>query len=90
VLSLPLAILAMKAPGDGARRMVDSAALLVDEVLPAAPIRQWVLSAPFALRFLFASNPAAMGEALRYRSRQCRAVSFRISAVNRPASIRHR
>jgi hypothetical protein len=25
----------------------------------------WVLSVPFALRFLFASNPAAMGEALR-------------------------
>jgi hypothetical protein len=37
----------------------------VDEVLPAAPIRQWVLSVPFPLRFLFASNPAAMGEALR-------------------------
>jgi hypothetical protein len=49
----------------GARRMVDSAALLVDEVLPAAPMRQWVLSVPFALRFLFAANPGAMGEALR-------------------------
>jgi hypothetical protein len=45
--------------------MVESAALLVDEVLPAAPMRQWVLSVPFALRFLFASNAAAMGEALR-------------------------
>ena len=29
-------------PSCGARRMVDSAALLVDEVLPAVPIRQWV------------------------------------------------
>jgi hypothetical protein len=29
------------------------------------PMRQWVLSVPFALRFLFASNSAAMGEALR-------------------------
>jgi hypothetical protein len=45
--------------------MVESAALLVDEVLPAVPMRQWVLSVPFALRFLFATNPAAMGEALR-------------------------
>jgi hypothetical protein len=45
--------------------MVESAALLVDEVLPAVPMRQWVLSVPFALRFLFASNAAAMGEALR-------------------------
>jgi hypothetical protein len=52
-------------PSCGARRMVESAALLVDEVLPAVPMRQWVLSVPFALRFLFVSNAAAMGEALR-------------------------
>jgi ribosomal protein S27E len=52
-------------PSCGARRMVESAALLVDEVLPAVPMRQWVLSVPFALRFLFASNATAMGEALR-------------------------
>jgi len=31
-------------PSCGARRMTDSAALLADEVLPAKPIRQWVLS----------------------------------------------
>jgi hypothetical protein len=30
--------------------MTDSAALLADEVLPAKPIRQWVLSLPLALR----------------------------------------
>jgi len=40
--------------------MADSAALLVDEVLPYQPMRQWVLSVPFPLRFLFASNPKAM------------------------------
>ena len=40
--------------------MADSAALLVDEVLPHQPMRQWVLSVPFPLRFLFASNPKAM------------------------------
>jgi ribosomal protein S27E len=40
----------------GARRMADSAAHLVDEILPDKPIRQWVLSVPFALRFLFARN----------------------------------
>jgi ribosomal protein S27E len=33
-------------PSCGARRMTDSAALLVDEVLPAKPVRQWVLSLP--------------------------------------------
>ena len=37
-------------PSCGARRMVETAALLVDNVLPQQPIRQWVLSLPFALR----------------------------------------
>jgi len=48
----------------GARRMVDSAALLVDEILPHQPMRQWVLSVPFPLRFLLASQPAVMGKVL--------------------------
>ena len=47
-------------PSCGARRMTDSAALLADEVLPAKPIRQWVLSLPFALRFLLATDPEAL------------------------------
>jgi len=51
-------------PSCGARRMADSAALLVDEILPHQPLRQWVLSFPFPLRFLFASQPAVMGKAL--------------------------
>ena len=51
-------------PNCGARRMAESAALLVDEVLPEAPMRQWVLSFPFPLRFLFASQPAIMGQVL--------------------------
>jgi hypothetical protein len=40
--------------------MADSAALLVDDILPHQPMRQWVLSVPFPLRFLFASNSKAM------------------------------
>jgi len=51
-------------PSCGARRMADSAALLVDEILPFRPMRQWVLSVPFPLRFLFASQPAIMGKVL--------------------------
>jgi hypothetical protein len=38
--------------------------LLVDEVFPAQPVRQWVLSFPYPLRFLFASRPAIMGQVL--------------------------
>jgi hypothetical protein len=44
--------------------MAESAALLVDDVLPHEPIRQWVLSFPFQLRFLFASYPRIMGKVL--------------------------
>ena len=39
-------------PSCGARRMAESAALLIDELFPRLPIRQWVLSVPFVLRFL--------------------------------------
>ena len=51
-------------PSCGTRRMAESAALLVDEVLPHAPMRQWVLSFPFQLRILFAARPAIMGQVL--------------------------
>jgi len=44
--------------------MADSAALLVDEVLPREPIRQWVISFPFQLRYLFARYPKAMNKML--------------------------
>ena len=44
--------------------MADSAALLVDEILPFQPMRQWVLRVPYPLRFLFASNPKVMTNVL--------------------------
>ncbi len=44
--------------------MAEGAALRVDEVLPREPMRQWVLSVPFALRYLFATHPAVMGQVL--------------------------
>ena len=51
-------------PSCGAGRMAESAALLVDEILPEAPIRQWVLSFPYPLRFLFATRPKIMSRVL--------------------------
>lgn len=39
-------------------------ALPADAVLPRKPMRQWVLSVPFALRYLFATDPAVMGQVL--------------------------
>ena len=44
--------------------MAESGALLVDEVFPEQPVRQWVLSVPYPLRFQFASRPADMGRVL--------------------------
>ncbi len=41
-------------PSCGGRRMADTAAHLVDRVFPIAPVRQWVLSLPFALRYRMA------------------------------------
>jgi hypothetical protein len=41
-------------PSCGGRRMADTAAQLVDRVLPEVPVRQWVLSLPFALRYRLA------------------------------------
>ncbi len=37
--------------------MVESAAHLVDHVLPRVPILQWVVSFPWPLRLVFASRP---------------------------------
>ena len=45
-------------PSCGGRRMAETAAHLVDRVLPDVPVRQWVLSMPWRLRFLLASDPA--------------------------------
>jgi hypothetical protein len=42
--------------------MVESAALLVDDVLPRDPMHQWMLSFLHALRFLFAIRPSVMGK----------------------------
>jgi Putative transposase len=45
--------------------MAETAALLADEVLPERPLRQWVLSLPYALRFLLATDPDSLTLVLR-------------------------
>ncbi len=44
-------------PSCGAKRMSETAAYLVDHVIPSVPVRQWVLSLPIALRVLLAAQP---------------------------------
>jgi len=44
-------------PSCGASRMSQTAAHLVDHVIPHVPVRQWVLSLPIQLRLLLAAQP---------------------------------
>ena len=44
-------------PSCGVRRMAQTAAHLVDHVIPHVPVRQWVLSLPIPLRLLLAAQP---------------------------------
>ncbi|OFZ81150.1 MAG: hypothetical protein A2583_04445 [Bdellovibrionales bacterium RIFOXYD1_FULL_53_11] len=45
-------------PSCGARRMSNTAAHLVDHVIPHVPVRQWVLTLPYRLRFMLSRRPA--------------------------------
>jgi len=52
-------------PSCGTRRMAETAAYLVDHILPRVPVRQWVLSFPIPLRSLFALYPELLTPVLR-------------------------
>ncbi len=52
-------------PSCGTRRMAETAAYLVDHLLPRVPVRQWVLSFPIPLRSLFAVHPDLLTPVLR-------------------------
>jgi hypothetical protein len=51
-------------PRCGARRLAETAAHLVDHVIPPVPVRQWVLSFPLPLRFLLAAHPHLLSPVL--------------------------
>ena len=52
-------------PACGARRMAETAAHLVEHVIPHVPVRQWVVSFPIPLRHLFASQPHLLSPVLQ-------------------------
>jgi len=52
-------------PSCAGRRMANTAAHLVDRVMPAVPVRQWVLSLPFELRTLAAFRAEALSALAR-------------------------
>ena len=52
-------------PSCGSRRMAQTAAHLVDAVIPRVPVRQWVLSFPIPLRVLLAAHPQLISDVLQ-------------------------
>jgi Putative transposase len=50
--------------GASIKKMADTAAHLVDRVIPRVAVRQWVLSLPFALRYRVAFDGALLGKVL--------------------------
>jgi len=79
-------------PSCGGRRMADTAAHLVDHVLPHVPVRQWVLTVPFELRYRMAYDRTVLREVrrvmirtvfahLRRRARACGLVEPECGAV---------
>jgi len=52
-------------PACGGRRMADTAAHLADRVLPEVPIRQWVLTLPYPLRYRCAYDAKLTSAVLR-------------------------
>ena len=45
---------------------MSTAADLSDQIFPDVPLRQWVISFPFTLRYLFATHPKAMGKLMLF------------------------
>ena len=52
-------------PSCGGKRMAEIAAHLTDRVIPHVPIRQWVLTTPWDVRFILAKDAKLLGEAER-------------------------
>jgi ribosomal protein S27E len=74
-------------PSCGARRMAETAALLVDDVLPQQPVRQWVLSLPFALRYLLATRPEVVTQVLGIVYRAISSHLIRKAGLTRASAV---
>jgi hypothetical protein len=70
-------------PSCGARRMAETAAHLVDSVIPRVPVRQWVLSFPIPLRILFAAHPDLLSPVLQCIHRVVAAFLVKQSGLKR-------
>ena len=67
--------------------MADSAAHLVDRVLPQTPVRQWVLSLPFSLRYRLAYDASLTRDVLRLFVRRVFASMRRRARLRWPIDV---
>ncbi|MBK7961979.1 MAG: transposase zinc-binding domain-containing protein [Bdellovibrionales bacterium] len=74
-------------PSCGARRMVETAAHLVDYVLPDQPIRQFVLTFPFQLRPLLAVRPKIMSACLEISHRATTAFLLKKAGLSKTTGV---
>ena len=66
--------------------MAESAAHLVDQVIPRVPVRQWVLSFPIPLRILFAAHPELLTPVLQIIHRVIARFLLKQACVKRTAA----
>ncbi len=72
------------------RRMVDTAAHLVDQVLPQVPVRQRVLAFPYPLRLLYSTHPHAMTRTLKIVLRAIETHLIKKAGLTRASGARSR
>ena len=60
----------------------------IDNVLPDAPVRQWVLSFPWPLRFLFAREPKALSRCLAVIIRAIETDLIKRAGLNRASGAK--
>jgi Transposase zinc-binding domain len=75
-------------PSCGAKRMSETAAYLVDHVIPSVPVRQWVLSLPIALRVLLALEPIGADFEEQFCALKARSVKQTSQRAVRQSSLR--
>ena len=75
-------------PSCNARRMAETAAHLVDHVIPPLPVRQWVLSVPKRLRWYLEREPRAISAVLHILLRVIEAHLRRSSAASSHARLK--
>ena len=72
-------------PSCAPRRMMETAAHLVDHVLPPVPVRQWVVSFPWPLRLLFAARPELLTRVLGVVTRALSTAVIKRAGLTRSA-----